>query len=532
MAKRDRTQFAKWTQDTLQKGLNALNAGRVEEAHKYVRKVLKVSNDSMQAHFLAALIALQLGHKPSALKEFRVVTTLDPQNPDAWAHVAQLYMELGHPNDAENALKQAIQYSDNSPNVEQIIATVFSLLGKQREALSWYEKSTAKQPANIGFCLNHANCLMFLGEIDRAEELLKRVLRMNPTVASAHWLLAGLKRAKDVSHLQQMQQLISTQRFLPPDVAYLQYACGKELEDLEDWGAAFDAFATGAAARRTTVQYDEQAEIDLFDTLQRVYTVGWLETGERGISDASPIFVVGEPRSGTTLVERVISAHSSVQSAGELNYFTNGLLHLAGRDGAQRVTKEVIEVAATLDFSALGESYVENTTRFRESAPYFVDKLPSNYLYIPLILKALPDAKIVHLRRSPMDSCFSTFKQLFLGAYEYSYDQEELARHYVRYYQLMDVWRDRFGDRFHDVTYEDFVRNLESNARSLIEFLDLPWEDQCVHFHEQDSAVTTASAVQVRQPAHTRSIGRWRHYSSWLEPMRKVLETQNVPLEL
>ena len=131
-----------------------------------------------------------------------------------------------------------------------------------------------------------------------------------------------------------------------------------------------------------------------------------------------------------------------------------------------------------------------------------------------------------------MDSCFSAFKQLFLGAYEYSYDQEELARHYARYYQLMDVWRDRFGDRFLDVTYEDFARDLGSNARSLIEFLGLPWEPACLDFHAQDSAVTTASAVQVRQPAHTKSIGRWRRYSNKLEPMRKVLEMHQVPLEL
>ena len=163
---------------------------------------------------------------------------------------------------------------------------------------------------------------------------------------------------------------------------------------------------------------------------------------------------------------------------------------------------------------------------------HFVDKLPLNFIYVPLILKALPNAKIIHLRRNPMDACFSSYKQLFADAYLHSYDQEEMARHHARYYRLMETWRRRFGDNYFEVAYEDVAGNLEPNARALIEFLGLSWEDACLEFHKQKSAVTTASSVQVRQPAHTRSVGRWRRYEKQLEPTRRVLEELDIPLEL
>jgi hypothetical protein len=156
--------------------------------------------------------------------------------------------------------------------------------------------------------------------------------------------------------------------------------------------------------------------------------------------------------------------------------------------------------------------------------------LPPNYLYVPLILKALPNAKVIHLTRNPMDACFASFKQLFADAYPHSYEQAEMARHHARYYHLMAVWRERFGDRFFDIAYEDTARDVEPNARALIEYLELPWEDACLNFHQQDAAVTTASAVQVRQPAHTRSIGRWRRYEKQLQPMREALLKADVPL--
>ena len=169
-----------------------------------------------------------------------------------------------------------------------------------------------------------------------------------------------------------------------------------------------------------------------------------------------------------------------------------------------------------------------STSKLRGTTPHFVDKLPYNYQFLPLILAALPNAKIIHLVRDPMDVCFSVYKQLFADAYPHSYDIEEMARHFVRYHRLMEVWRQRFPGRFLDVRYEEVAADVETEGRRIINYLQLPWEDACANFHQQETAVTTASAVQVRQPAHTRSIGRWRRYEKQLQPVRDILIQENI----
>ena len=229
-------------------------------------------------------------------------------------------------------------------------------------------------------------------------------------------------------------------------------------------------------------------------------------------------------------MERIITSHSQVHSAGELQQFGASIRRLSDYREPTPYSARLAQLAASVDPMKLGQAYMARTRKFQGELPRFVDKLPPNYLYIPLILKALPNAKIVHLTRNPMDACFASFKQLFAEAYFHSYDQAEMARHHARYFHLMALWRERFGDRFFDISYEETASNLEPNARALIEFLDLPWEDACLHFHEQKAAVTTASAVQVRQPVHTRSIGRWRRYEHQLEVMRKTLEEHGVPI--
>jgi hypothetical protein len=357
------------------------------------------------------------------------------------------------------------------------------------------------------------------------------VLKAVPNHPQAHWLVSGLRKATDRRHIETLQALV-TQTRNPRGLAFLYYAMGKELEDLEAWDDAFRAFESGAGERRKTLDFDESREVAMFQAFAETFTREWLESGPAGNEDPSPIFVVGQPRTGTTLIERIIVAHSQVHSAGELRQFGHCLRRLGDYREANAVSPKLAELGATIDPGKLGAAYLQTTAKLRGDTPRFVDKLPPNYLYIPLILKALPNSRIVHVRRSPMDACFASFKQLFADAYPHSYEQEEMARHHARYFKLMDTWRERFGDRFHDISYEDTAASLEPNARALIDFLGLPWEDACLHFHEQSGAVTTASSVQVRQPAHTRSVGRWHRYEQQLRPMREALEREGIPLEL
>jgi tetratricopeptide (TPR) repeat protein len=414
--------------------------------------------------------------------------------------------------------------------VLDLLGTVSSLMGEYGDARDFYRDAVAKSPRHPPFLLNLANNLIYHGETDAAESIFRQIIEIQPNSPQAHWSLSGSRRASDHTHIEHMRVLASTENLHPRALAFYHYAIGKEYEDLQDWDAAFDAISAGAACRRQTVEFDETTEIEMFDFLQEKFTSDWLNRAGIGHGSTSPIFVLGQPRTGTTLIERIIGSHSSVHSAGELQQFGLAIRRLSDYRDPKRFSAPLFEAALSLAPGKIGSMYLDTTRRMQGDTPHFIDKLPQNYLFIPLILAALPNAKIVHLTRDPRDACFSGFKQLFADAYLHSYDQREMARHHARYWRLMNVWRERFTGRFLDISYEDVVRNLDSSVRRLIEYLGLPWEDACLNFHRQQSAVSTASAVQVREPAHTRSIGRWRRYEQNLVPMLEELRAQKVDL--
>ncbi|MEM7432153.1 MAG: sulfotransferase [Pseudomonadota bacterium] len=517
-------------QDTLRQGFAFLAAGRTSEASECCKRLLGAKPDLAEGHFLVGLIATELKQNATAVQAFGSVTKLQPDHGAAWANMARQYMFAGQPARADAALEKAVEHHDGNATVLDLIGAVYSLLGDQVEAGRWMEQALERQPNAVPFMVNRANNLMFLGDLDDAEALLNKVLERAPGNPNAHWILSNVRKATGRAHVDTVAHLVREEQQNPRGLSFLYYGMGKELEDLEAWDEAFDAFAQGAAARRQTIDFDEAEEIAMYRAFSDAFTNDWLADDADGHDDPSPIFVVGQPRTGTTLVERIITSHSQVHSAGELKQFGNSVRRLADYREPQRYTAKLAELAAKVPCKKLGKAYIATTAKMRGDTPRFVDKLPPNYLYIPLILKALPKAKIVHLRRDPMDACFASFKQLFADAYPHSYDQAEMARHHARYYHLMALWRERFGDRFFDIAYEDTARDLEPNARALIEFLELPWEDACLNFHQQSGAVTTASAVQVRQPVHTKSVGRWRRYERQLEPMRQALEADGIPI--
>ncbi|GAB5413474.1 MAG: tetratricopeptide repeat-containing sulfotransferase family protein [Congregibacter sp.] len=515
----------------MREGFAHLNAGRINEASACCQKLLSAKPDLVEGHFLVGLVALEIKQTGNAIRAFGSVTKLQPDHGAAWANLANLFARAGQSGRADAALAKAVEHADDNPVVLDLIGTVHGQLGGQQQAGKWFERALSKNPDSIPLQINRANNYRFLNQLDEAEALLRRVLEKAPHHPNAHWLMSGLRKARDRQHADVLEALIAKTRN-PRAIAFLSYGLGKELEDLQDWEGAFTAFARGAAARRQTLNFDEQEEVALYAAFEASFTRDWLDAGPEGHDDASPIFVVGQPRTGTTLIERIIVAHSQVHSAGELRQFGHGIRRLGKYAEPTANSPKLAELAAAVNPKALGAAYLQTTAALRGNTPRFVDKLPPNYLYIPLILKALPNAKIVHLRRDPMDACFASFKQLFADAYPHSYEQGEMARHHARYFQLMEVWRERFGDRFLDISYESTAADLEPNARMLIEFLGLPWEDACLEFHKQDTAVTTASAVQVREPAHTGSVGRWRRYESQLGAMREALEQAGVPPEL
>lgn len=523
MVMKSRAATTEQLQTLLKRGFESMSRGRIHEAGEYCRKILELKPDLVEGHFLVGLVALEAKDRKTAFSAFGSVTRLQKDHAAAWAHLAKLFMSEGQVNRADAALAEATRSQSGDPLVHDLLGSVYSMMGEHGIARTWFEKAVAAQPDHPPYMHNLANNLIYHGETKAAETLFRRIIELQPNSPQAHWALAGGRKASDHDHIHQIQALLRDGKHHPRMQAFYYYAMGKEFEDLQEWDAAFEAFSKGARARRDTVEYDEAAEIALFEFLEEKFTADWVADGAAGHDSDAPIFVLGQPRSGTTLVERIISSHSEVHSAGELQQFGLAIRRLSNHRDPRRFSVGLLNAAIGLDPRQLGKTYMESTRRMRGTTPRFVDKLPQNYLLLPLILKALPNAKIVHLTRNPMDACFASYKQLFADAYLHSYDLEEMARHHCRYRHLMDVWRERFSGRFFDISYEETVSNLEPNARDLIDYLGLSWEEKCLRFHEQDKAVSTASAVQVREPVHTRSVDRWRRYEAQLRPMQEVL---------
>jgi hypothetical protein len=482
-----------------------------------------------RAHYLAARLALDRGNHSVAQKALRRAVELNERHAPAWAELARSYVLNGEFVKAEGCLQNAVRTQQGNPEVLDLIGTAFRLAGNLEAARTWHQRAVAGAPGHVPFLINLANIHLYFGAQEAADELLSRSLELEPHNAQLHWLLSRTSRAMNVWHIEAMQDFLVTQRE-PRALAYLHYAIGKEAEDLGDWPLAFDAFAAGALARRQTVSYDEARDIELYEAAAELFTTEWLATQEEGLADAAPIFIVGEPRTGTTLLERMLGAHSRVHSAGELKHMGFAIRRITGSHEPRQFTADLLRNASRASPFELGRAYFDSTASLRGDAAHLVDKLPLNYLYLPLIAAALPKAKILHVTRNPMDACFAQYKQLFADAYLYSYDQQELARHHVRYLRLMSVWRERFGERFIDVAYEDLVTDTESTLRRVLEYVGLSWQPQCLEFERSTSAVTTASAAQVREKPHTQSIGRWRRYADGLKPMQDILSANGIPI--
>ncbi|MCB2113282.1 MAG: sulfotransferase [Parvularculaceae bacterium] len=513
---------ANQTNELLRIGFEALQAGRTKEAAEYCRRALSIDQSKPGAHFLVGLIAQDSADLKTAVRAFGSATKLDPQFAAAWAHLSRVFMRLGQPARAESAIAKAIENEPADAPVCDLIGVVLSLLGDQKQAREWYAKACAAAPDAAQFSVNLATASMFLGENEAARNTLAPFIGKVDSPAQAEWLYSSIVKAADGKRAETLMRRAKSAD--AQSAAFLAFAAGKEFEDCGAWTEAFEAFEAGARAKRSTISYDEEAEERRFEALAETFADQNRGPAAAGFDDGSAIFVVGQPRTGTTLIERIITSHSQVESAGELQQFRLSLNRLAQTgDGAGDVA-EAVRQWSRVDPNALGREYIRASAPMRSGAPRFVDKLPGNYQYIPLILTALPNARIVHLTREPMDACFASYKQLFAEAYLHSYDQCEMARHFARYHRLMNVWRRRFPGRFLDVSYEDTVKDFETNVRRLIEFLDLPWEDGCLRYYERKEAVATASAVQVREKPHSRSIGRWRRYEKRLSAMRETLE--------
>lgn len=480
-------------------------------------------------HFLAGAAALQLGRVPLALEYLQHAVR---QEPHRVAYRAQFARALATAHRMPEAIAQADTASQApDPDVDaatcDTLGVVYSKANAHDRAAEAFGRAVAKAPRNANYRFNLATSFMYFGDFDAAEREYQACLSLDSRYWRAYLALSQLRKQTPArNHVGMLESALARHGGDrdPDALLHLHLALAKETEDLGDTDRAFAHYTAGKAAHRDRVGSSAQRDAAVFDAIERFFDAPMPESTGHGSGE--PIFVFGMPRTGTTLVDRILSSHGDVQSAGELGHFAAALLRFGGpaRTLAEAISR--LDPAA-IDWAALGRAYVESTRPLTGHAPHFVDKLPHNFLYAGFIARALPKAKLVCLRRDPIDTCLSNFRQLFSPEsqyHAYSFDLLDTGRYYLRFDRLVKRWRALLGDRMLELDYERLVSAQEATTRELLAFCGLPWDPACLTFHEARGAVPTASAVQVRSALNDASVHRWRRYEPHLSALRRLLE--------
>lgn len=476
-------------------------------------------------HFIAGVSALQLGRLPLALSYLQHAVRCEPQRADRAAQYARALVMANRMTEAIAAADAGMAAADADAATFDTFGVVYSKANAHERAAQAFRRAVAADPGHANYRFNLATSHLYFGEFDEAEREYTACLDRDPRYWRAYLALSQLRRQTTThNHVAMFESALAKHAGDPEARLHLHLALAKETEDLGEFDRAFQHYTEGKAAHRGRVASSAARDAAVFDAIERFFDTPPREAP--GHPSDEPIFVMGMPRTGTTLVDRVLSAHSQVQSAGELGHFASALLRMAGP--ARSLAEALSKLDPTsIDWNVIGRTYVESTRPITGHKPHFVDKLPHNFLYAGFIAMALPNAKLVCLRRDPVDTCLSNFRQLFSPDSEYhgySFDLLDTGRHYLRFDRLMRRWQELFPGRIFELHYERLVEAQEATTRELLAFCGLAWEPACLAFQQTRGAVPTASAAQVRSAMNDSSMHRWKHYEPHLGALRRLLE--------
>lgn len=438
----------------------------------------------------------------------------------------------GHKNRALEVAGAAAALKPVEASFNDAIAAIYSICDDQDRALPFIVKAVEADPANSMFRYNLAAIQRMMGKLDEAEANCDRVIADNPQDYKAYYTRADLRTwTNEHNHVEAMERLLLEGVAEWRSEMVLRFALAKECEDIGDYERSFRYTHSACDLQRRHMSYEVEEDLEIMSAIREGHAKHALSDAQ-GCQNREPIFVMGLPRTGTSLAERILSSHTQVYSAGELNNFATQMVTMvhAAAGGASLTKQEMVAKSLQLDFAALGDAYLESTRPRTGATAHFIDKQPQNYLYAGLIHCALPEARMIVLDRNPMDACYAIYKTMFTAAYPFSYDLTDLGKYYVAYRQLLAHWADLIGEDLMILRYEELVSGPEASSRGLVAFCSLPWEEACLEFHKSETAASTASAVQVRRPVYTSSVGKWRHYESQLAPLAEFLESHGVAI--
>jgi len=501
--------------------------GRANEAIAQYALAIAAKPNYAETHFNLGNTFDAIGDPAKAAIAYQTALTIRPDFPQAHNKLGDVLQKLGRPIEAEAHYRRAIGIAPNVAHSHRNLGDVLAALNRNQEAILAYKRAItlgcadAKMYNRLGVAHN------ILGETEDAFRAFQRAVAIEPCNAEMHLNLATCKPfASGDERLIALERLSEDPKSLSEnDQVALHFALGKAFDDLKQPERAFHHLRAGNKLKRSQITYDEAETRQQFQRIRATFTADLL-ANKTGFGDPStlPVFVVGMPRSGTTLIEQILASHPKVFGAGERLDIAHVIAGLSGASGAESDFPEVVTGATGESLRGAGSRYLDRISSLGPNSERIVDKMPFNFQFIGLIYLALPNARVIHVRRDPLDTCFSCYSQLFSGRQPYAYDLAELGRCYRAYDGLMNHWRKVLPHRFIlDVHYEKVVEDLEGEARRMLEYCGLAWHEACLKFYETRRPVLTASFAQVRQPIHPRSIGRWRPYRQMLQPLVEAL---------
>ncbi|WP_068875978.1 MULTISPECIES: sulfotransferase [unclassified Phenylobacterium] len=509
----------------------ALNRRDMLEVGRQAQAMIKARPEAGEGHLFFGLAAEAIGRTSLALQALDEAIRLEPR-PEYLAEQARLLLAARQDGRARAAADAALALRPTEPATLDTIGCVYTRLGDHAAALPLFEAAVARRPRDLHVRFNLASTLGFLGRAAEAEGHYEAILDAEPTHGRAHLALSTAGRAKPAANHTARLEAALARSPAPDDELQIRYALAKEHEELGQHAQAFAHLHSANSRRRAELAYDPAFDRRIFESLEGSFSRDDYFQGE-GLA-AAPIFVVGLPRTGTTLIDRILSSHRDVQSAGELQAMPLAV-KLEGRsDTPFVIDPETVAATGRLSPKQVGAAYMARATAHHGAGARFVDKLPLNFLYVGHIARALPDASIVCLRRNPMDSVWSNYKNLFsteFSYYNYSYDLLDAAAYYALFDRLMAFWARQFPGRVLQVSYEGVVEDQEGWTRRLLAHCGLSWDAACLRFHENAAAVSTPSAAQVRQPLYRDALARWRAYERELGPVRRYFEAAGIAVD-
>ncbi len=512
----------------LQRAALAMVDNDVAVAERLLKTHLKKTPTDVPAIRMLAEVAIRCGQNQAAENLLHRCLELAPGFSAARYNYAVL---LQRQNDSEAAMTELeilLQEDPRSPSYRNLAAVILSRIGEFSRSSKMYAELLEEYPSNAKVWLSYGHVLKTEGRQEDCIDAYRRSIACDPEFGEAYWSLANLKTFRFNSNdLRAMRHQLDNSELDEEHRLHMHFALGKAAEDADDYSVSFQHYASGNALQSASLKYDAELNTARAQTLKRNFT-GQLfrERAGSGCISPDPIFIVGMPRSGSTLLEQILSCHSAVEGTTELPDIITMAKDLRNEANSDEIAaySEVLAGKSSAELRELGEQYLTRTRVHRKTdRPLFIDKMPNNFLHVGMIHLVLPNAKIIDARRHPLGCCFSNFKQYYARGQSFSYDLTDMGGFYKDYVELMAHYDQVLPDRVHRVFYEQTVSDTEAVVRELLDYCELPFEPACLRFFESDRPVRTASSEQVRQPIYADGTQQWQHYEQWLGPLKESL---------